>query len=267
MQYPAGWRIASRTSTAVVLDGTTQQGASPVGRRMRVEIAPTLDAGIHFGEGEYSRACGSHVCVARLHLVRPPVVVELDDTDPGDPPVPDDRVERDLRALGARVLDSVQLLSDPGAPGDAAADAPADAPADAGAEGSAAEREYQEGERLLAASRDGEHVRAEPFEAAMEHLRRAAEDGHLEAQWRYGSTRFSTMFSTQKPLPTERAAYVSSLTMLRRAALRGHPQARAFIPALAAPPGTPLPRRLSPPLDQVPRPWLEAVMKDAAQSR
>jgi hypothetical protein len=49
--------------------------------------------------------------------------------------------------------------------------------------------------------------------------------------------------------------------MLRTAALRGHPQAQAFIPELALPPGKPLPRKLSPPLDGIPRDWLEQVFR------
>ncbi len=126
----------------------------------------------------------------------------------------------------------------------------------------AVERDYQEGLRLLQESRVGEHYLEVPMNRALIHLKRAAEAGHLESQWLFGKTLFSIMFESDAPKASQRADYIACLKMLRIAALRGHPQALNFIPELAVSPGSRRPKRLAPPLDSIPRAWIERVFQE-----
>jgi len=117
------------------------------------------------------------------------------------------------------------------------------------------EAQFLEGRRLLEESKDGEHTRTEPFERAMVLLKRAAEEGHLEAQALYGTRLFRVRFSLQAPVPDEREDYVSALAFVRIAACRGHAEAAAFIPGLATLSEGGL-DALEPPLASLPREWL-----------
>ena len=116
------------------------------------------------------------------------------------------------------------------------------------------------GRALLDQSRDGEHYRAEGFEAAVAELRAAAESGSRDAQSLYGRTLFASLFARSAPVPAERDAYVSALVALRRAGLAGDEKARAFLPSWA----TDAPALDAPPLDALPRAWLDQAIADAA---
>lgn len=100
------------------------------------------------------------------------------------------------------------------------------------------------GMTLLEEARDGEHVRTDPFERAMQSLRMAAEHGHRTAQSTYGRTLLAVRNSKQAPVEAEHDDYVSALVFLRVAAQRGDGLAEAFLSELDRPP-----------FDDIPPPW------------
>lgn len=116
------------------------------------------------------------------------------------------------------------------------------------------------GRAALDRSRDGEHYRTEGFEKAMAELREAAEAGSRDAQSLYGRTLFATRFSNRAPVPSERDDYVSALVALRRAGRAGDAAARRFLPGWSEDP----PATSDPPLDALPRAWIEDALAGAA---
>jgi TPR repeat protein len=129
-----------------------------------------------------------------------------------------------------------------------------------------AQGSFERGKTLLDGSRVGEHYLAEPFSKGLALLRSAAAKGHVEAQYLYGSVRFSETFMQDAPGPADEGAYVSSLTYLRTAALRGHDKARDYIPGLATlqlDAKGHLQKPLPEPLDQVPADWVRRAVIDS----
>lgn len=128
-----------------------------------------------------------------------------------------------------------------------------------------AARSFEAAQALLATARDGEHHRAEPYAKAMALLEQAAAQGHLDAQFRYGSLQFSTLFMGQAPRAEQQGEYVAALTYLRLAALRGHDEARRYIPgldALTLDASGQLTPPTEMPLSTIPEPWLrQAVVR------
>lgn len=101
-------------------------------------------------------------------------------------------------------------------------------------EGHAEQRLYATGAAALVSCREGEHTRADCFDAAMTPLRQAAERDHLAAQALYGREMFSNLINRASPSAEEHDDYVRALTYLRRATKRGDASAARFIPQLAA---------------------------------
>lgn len=118
-------------------------------------------------------------------------------------------------------------------------------------ESDVAAQAYADGVARLEESRDGEHYRAEPFEAGIDALKIAAQNGHLEAQSLYGRTLFGARFTTQAPTPEEKEDYVSAVAFLRIAAMAGDADAAAFMPGLTSDPAP-----LEAPLDSLPEGWV-----------
>jgi len=110
---------------------------------------------------------------------------------------------------------------------------------------------YADGVARLEESRDGEHYLAEPFEAGIEALKIAANNGHLAAQSLYGRTLFGVRFTAQEPRPEEKEDYVSAIAFLRIAAKAGDVDAMDFLPGL-----TSEPQPLEAPLDSLPEGWV-----------
>lgn len=106
-----------------------------------------------------------------------------------------------------------------------------------------------------------EHPKQDVWDAGMKDLRSAAENGEVEGQYRFGITLFGFLFTDHAPEPSEERQYVDALKFVRIAALRGHAKAKSALPGLA---DQPLPKAFDqPPLDGVPRPWIEAAVKQA----
>jgi len=120
------------------------------------------------------------------------------------------------------------------------------------------EESYAKGLAALEESRDGEHYSVEPFEAAIEALHFAANNGHLEAQSLHGRTLFGTMFTAQAPTPEEHDDYVAALAFLRIAAKRGDEDALSFMPAITAEAS-----EVEPPLDALPPGWVAEAFAEA----
>lgn len=110
---------------------------------------------------------------------------------------------------------------------------------------------FAKGAAQLEASRDGEHYRVQPFEAGIDTLRIAAQNGHLEAQSLYGRTVFSTRFMAQAPRPEEREDYVSAIAFLRIASKAGEEQANGFLPGIEGEASA-----VEEPLDTLPEGWV-----------
>ena len=110
---------------------------------------------------------------------------------------------------------------------------------------------YAQGVAKLEASKDGEHYLAEPFEAGVDALKIAAQNGHMEAQSLYGRTVFGARFTAQAPTAAEREDYVGAIAFLRVAAKAGDADAAAYMPGLT---GGPDP--LEAPLDSLPEGWV-----------
>lgn len=108
--------------------------------------------------------------------------------------------------------------------------------------------------------RTEEHPKADVWEAGMKDLRTAAENGEVEAQFRFGITLFGFLFTDHAPEPTDENQYVDALAFVRIAALRGHTRARAALKGIGE---QPIPKTLEQPLSDVPRPWLDAAAKKA----
>ncbi len=121
------------------------------------------------------------------------------------------------------------------------------------------QEQYEIGLAKLEESRDGEHLRRQPFEAALVALRFAADNGHRSAQSLYGRSLFGALFASEAPRASQREDYVSALTFLRVAARAGDEPAARFIPGLAAEGEPPL----EPPLDSLPPEWLAAAVARA----
>ena len=88
--------------------------------------------------------------------------------------------------------------------------------------------------RRLNDARADEHLLAVPYQEAMALLLRAAAAGHLEAQAKYGMTRFNNMFQAQAPEPDERDEYIKALSYLFIAGRRGHERAGSHLPGITA---------------------------------
>ncbi|MCH9680110.1 MAG: hypothetical protein K0V04_01650 [Deltaproteobacteria bacterium] len=118
---------------------------------------------------------------------------------------------------------------------------------------------FDRGVAKLEQSREGEHYRSEPFEEAMGALKFAGDNGHLAASSLYGRTLFSVMFVAAAPTEERREDYVSALTALRVAALRGDIEAQQYVPGLMGPKivGS------EPPLNDLPGPWVTEATERA----
>jgi hypothetical protein len=134
------------------------------------------------------------------------------------------------------------------------------------ADAAAVKRDYEEGVRLLEASRDGEYYRTDLFGRAMAHLASAARAGHKEAQYLFGSTLFGFMFTSEPPRADQEQDYVMALACLVSAGRRGHAKARDYIPGLteleldeAGSVTGPLPE----PLDSLPEGWVARALQQA----
>jgi TPR repeat protein len=68
---------------------------------------------------------------------------------------------------------------------------------------------------------------------ALELWRQASDGGNLEAQGRYGMTRFGDLMTTGTE-PQLEAEYVTALSFLRLAARRGQPDAAGYVPGIAS---------------------------------
>jgi hypothetical protein len=129
-----------------------------------------------------------------------------------------------------------------------------------------AKAHFEQAEKLLAESRDGDHYLAGPLGKSMALFRSAAAKGHLEAQYRYGSVKFSDMFQSEAPTAKQEEDYVRALTYLRLAALRGHEKAKSYIEGIATltvdgagKVSKPIPE----PLNALPQPWLRRVIVES----
>lgn len=127
-----------------------------------------------------------------------------------------------------------------------------------------AAKHYEEGMRLLAESRDGEHYKTEPFDEAMRHLLSAAEAGHTAAQVRYGTTLFGVMFTNDAPSAAQEHEYVRALKFIYVAARRGHEGAAGSLPGWPpADRATIEKAELEQPLSDLPRAWLLRAIDEA----
>lgn len=116
---------------------------------------------------------------------------------------------------------------------------------------------FARGASTLKEARDGEHMKAEPFRAAMDILKIAAQNGHVGAQSLYGRTLFGTLFTASAPADDQREDYVSAVSFLRVAAKSGDEQASEYLPGLLLD-GPPFEM----PLDSLPEAWvLEAFAR------
>ena len=130
----------------------------------------------------------------------------------------------------------------------------------------ALQHEYEEGVRLLEASRDGDYYLAVPYGQAMTHLRRAAEGGHLEAQYLFGARAFGNMFTAEAPRAEQEQDYVMALAFLVVAGRRGHEKARSFIeglPDLGLDDSGRVNGALPEPLDSLPDGWVARALEEA----
>lgn len=127
------------------------------------------------------------------------------------------------------------------------------------------EADYEQGSRLLEEARQDYYGRQAAYQQALSMLLRAAEQGHLEAQAKYGATRFSDLFQGDAPAPEERDAYVSALTQLFIAARRGHEGARETLPGLAdlRLEGERLTSRPAYPLSDLDEAWIREALRRA----
>lgn len=117
---------------------------------------------------------------------------------------------------------------------------------------------FARGVAQLEASRDGEHSRVGPFEAGIETLKIAAQNGHLEAQSLYGRTLFSARFMAQSPTPEEKEDYVSALAFLRIASKAGEEEAIGFLPGIEGDPSA-----VEEPLVTLPDGWVDEAFARA----
>lgn len=111
---------------------------------------------------------------------------------------------------------------------------------------------FARGQAKIEESRDGEHLRSEPFEHGVDVLEVAAKNGNLKAQSLYGRTLFGARFSNAAPTDEEKDDYVSAVAFLRVAAKAGDEDAVGYLPGLLLEPGQPL----EVPLDTLPPGWV-----------
>jgi hypothetical protein len=133
------------------------------------------------------------------------------------------------------------------------------APADA----TVAQAHFEEGQRLLEESRDGELYRVVPFRKALSLLKSAGAKGHAEAQVLYAMVAFGDMFTGGEPREDQQDAYELALTYLRLNARRGHTKALVYIPGLetlAFDDRGHLPKPLPQPLDSLPAEWVRRAL-------
>ncbi len=92
---------------------------------------------------------------------------------------------------------------------------------------------YAQAMATLKGCQMGEHERKDCAEPAYAQLAQAAQAGHVEAQFAFGSRQFSHRFQQAAPDPksaADRAAYVTALTWLASAAHAGHARAKTYLP-------------------------------------
>lgn len=131
------------------------------------------------------------------------------------------------------------------------------------ADATVAQAHFEEGQRLLEESRDGELYRAVPFGKALSLLKSAGAKGHVEAQVLYAMVAFGDMFTGGEPREDQQEAYVLALTYLRLNARRGHTKALVYIPGLETltlDDRGHLPKPLPQPLDSLPAEWVRRAL-------
>lgn len=121
-----------------------------------------------------------------------------------------------------------------------------------------AEEAYARGVAKLREAKDGEHYLAEPFTEGLGALRTAAEQGHRAAQSLYGRRAFESMFMAEAPSEAQRDDYVSALSFVRIAAIRGDSDAADYMPGIGAEI-----EASEPPFDSFPPEWIEQVVAEA----
>ncbi len=131
------------------------------------------------------------------------------------------------------------------------------------ADATVAQAHFEEGQRLLEESRDGELYRVVPFRKALSLLKSAGAKGHTEAQVLFAMVAFGDMFTGGEPQEDQQDAYVLALTYLRLNARRGHTKALVYIPGLetlAFDDLGHLPKPLPEPLDSLPAEWVRRAL-------
>ncbi|MGH1344514.1 MAG: hypothetical protein ACRBN8_23340 [Nannocystales bacterium] len=118
---------------------------------------------------------------------------------------------------------------------------------------------FARGQAKIEESRDGEHLRSEPFEHGIDVLEVAAKNGSLKAQSLYGRTLFGARFSKAAPTDEEKDDYVSAIAFLRVAAKAGDEDAVGYLPGLLSEPGQPV----EVPLDSLPPGWVAEAFEMA----
>lgn len=127
---------------------------------------------------------------------------------------------------------------------------------------------FAQAEATIKAGRMGEHLRQDALDQALALLRRAAQAGDLDAQFRLGSMVVANLYQAGAPQPAQQAAYVEALSWLGTAQRRGHVRARTYLPEpisarlRGAPPPKPDPEA---PFQDLPAPWFEAAAKQSAR--
>lgn len=118
---------------------------------------------------------------------------------------------------------------------------------------------FARGQAKIEESRDGEHLRSEPFEHGVDVLEVAAKNGSLKAQSLYGRTLFGARFSNGAPTDEEKDDYVSAVAFLRVAAKAGDEEAVGYLPGLLLEAGQPLEM----PLGTLPPGWVAEAFEMA----
>lgn len=87
---------------------------------------------------------------------------------------------------------------------------------------------YEQGNSYLEKSRDGEYHKKPEAQLALDSYLKAAEKGHIEAQYQYGFTKIKWMFAKEAPQESQKDDYILALKQLIKAANSGNAEAKKF---------------------------------------
>ncbi len=108
--HPAGWVARSTGDDRVLFDGTHSAGSWTLGRTLTV----TRERGQAPAGAGFTSGCGSHVCDATLTLRHGGYQLLLHDRSATDDLGRDEaRIERELRALAARIVPTLEARTPP----------------------------------------------------------------------------------------------------------------------------------------------------------